>query len=112
MENEFKHEFEPGIGYTGKIVIDSTPSFWDKILKRQPHYEQVFIEVYDFKNNKLLKKLETYRVRKSRYARVKMAHSLRKQEKLAWEICKEHIGKEILFSTAIEDGVISDKDRT
>jgi len=108
MENQFKHEFDVGIGYKGKIVVDNDPSFWDNIWRRKPHYEQVFIEVYDFEKETVLENLETKRIRKSRFARIQMAHSLRKQEEKAWELCKKYTGRELIFSSAIEDGLISD----
>ncbi|AJD93699.1 hypothetical protein JMA_43820 (plasmid) [Jeotgalibacillus malaysiensis] len=35
-----------------------------------------------------------------------MAHSLRREELKAWELCKEHVGRDIPFSSAIEEGLI------
>lgn len=102
----FRHEFEPGIGYEGRILIDETPSLLDKLFKRTAYYEKVDISIYDFNKEELIGAGETRWVRIGKLGRLRMAHSLRREELKAWELCKEHVGRDIPFSSAIEEGLI------
>lgn len=104
----FRHEFEPGVGYEGTVLKDTTPSRLDKLLKRSAHYERVELIVKDFNNNQEFGTGETRWIRKGRLDKIRMAHSLRREELKAWELCKECLDKEIPFSSAIEDGLIKE----
>lgn len=102
----FRHEFEPGVGYEGRILTNETPSLFDKLFKRKAYYQKVDISIYDFDKEELIGAGETRWVRAGKLAQLRMAHSLRREELKAWELCKEYVGKDIPFSSAIEEGLI------
>lgn len=105
----FRHEFEPGIGYEGMIVKDNTPSWIDRLLRRNAHYEKIELRYYDFETDTQFGSGETRWVRKGFLDELRMAHSFRKEEVKAWEACKKYSRKELPFSSSIKDDVISDK---
>lgn len=105
----FRHEFETGIGYEGLIVKDSSPSWLDRLLRRNAHYEKIELRYLDFKTDTQFGSGETRWVRKGTLDHLRMAHSFRKEEMKAWEACKEYVGKELIFSSSIKEDVLSDK---